>query len=48
MGQYFEWVNFDKGEIIATWPWPNGQKPHECTYVECEETDAALTMLAGE
>lgn len=48
MGQYFEWVNFDKGEIIATWPWPNGQKLHECAYVGCEETDAALTMLAGE
>ena len=48
MGQYFEWVNCDKREIIATDPWPNGQKLHECAYLECPETDAALTMLAGD
>lgn len=48
MGQYFEWVNYDKREIMATDPWPNGQKLHECTYLGCLETDAALTMLAGD
>lgn len=48
MGQYFNWVNFDKLEYIATDPWPNGSKLVECTYLGCEETDAALTMLAGE
>ncbi len=48
MGQYFNWVNFDKREYIDTAPWPNGQKLVECTYLGCEETDAALTMLAGE
>lgn len=48
MGQYFEWVNFDKREIIATDPWPNGQKLHECAYIGCPETDATLTMLAGD
>lgn len=48
MGQYFEWVNFDKREIIATDPWPNGQKLHECAYIGCPETDAVLTMLAGD
>lgn len=48
MGQYFEWVNYDKREIIATDPWPNGQKLYECAYLGCPETDAALTMLAKE
>lgn len=48
MGQYFEWVNFNKGEIIAPWPWPNGQKLVESAYAGCVETDAALTMLAGD
>ena len=48
MGQYFSWVNLDKDEIIETYAWPNGEKLHECAYVGCEETDAALTMLAGD
>lgn len=48
MGQYFEWVNFDKHESVETWPWPNGQKLVESAYVGCEQTDAVLTMLAGE
>lgn len=47
MGQYFNWVNFDKNEIIEDWPWPNGNKLHKSAYLGCEETDAALTMLAG-
>lgn len=46
VGQYFNWVNFDKRQIIETWIWPNGQGLQECAYVGCEETDAALTMLA--
>ncbi|OUP09804.1 hypothetical protein [Collinsella sp. An2] len=48
MGQYFSWVNFDKNEIIEDWPWANGSKLHESAYLGCEETDAALTMLAGD
>lgn len=48
MGQYFNWTNFDKGEFIDTDIWPNGQKLVESAYYGCEETDAALTMLAGE
>lgn len=48
MGQYFEWVNYDKREIIMTDPWPNGQKLRQCAYIGCPETDAALTMLAGD
>lgn len=48
MGQYFNWVNLDKNEIIETWAWPNGQKLVESTYYGCEETDAALTMMAGD
>lgn len=48
MGQYFNWTNFDKNELIETDIWPNGQKLVECAYYGCEETDAALTMLAGE
>lgn len=48
MGQYFDWVNFDKREIIAADPWPNGQKIHESAYLGCPETDAVLTMLAGD
>lgn len=48
MGQYFNWVNLDKGEIVADWPWPNGQGIHESAYLGCEETDAALTMIAGD
>lgn len=48
MGQYFNWVNFDKNEIIEDWPWSNGNKLHESAYLGCEETDAALTMLAGD
>lgn len=48
MGQYYYWVNFDKDEIIEIWPWPNGMGLHECAYLGCEETDAALTMLAGD
>lgn len=48
MGQYFEWVNYDKREIIMIDPWPNGQKLRWCAYIGCPETDAALTMLAGD
>lgn len=48
MSQYFNWVNLDKGEIIADWPWPNGQGIHESAYLGCEETDAALIMIAGD
>lgn len=48
MSQYFNWVNLDKGEIVADWPWPNGQGIHESAYLGCEETDAALTMIAGD
>lgn len=48
MGQYFYWVNFDKDELIETWPWPNGAGLHESAYAGCEETDAAITMLAGD
>lgn len=48
MGQYFNWVNFDKAEFIHTDIWPNGQKLVESAYYGCEETDAALTMIAGE
>ena len=48
MSQYFNWVNLDKGEIIADWPWPNGPGIHESAYLGCEETDAALTMIAGD
>lgn len=48
MSQYFNWVNLDRSEIIADWPWPNGQGVRESAYLGCEETDAALTMIAGD
>ena len=48
MGQYFEWVNFDKRESITCYPWPCGNKLHESAYIGCPETDAALTMIAGD
>ena len=48
MSQYFNWVNFDKREIIADWPWPCGSGLRESAYVGCEKTDAVLTMLASD
>lgn len=48
MSQYFEWVNFDKRESITTFPWPCGPGLHESAYIGCPETDAALTMIAGD
>lgn len=48
MGQYFEWVNYDRREIIDTDVWDCGVKLHESAFVGCEMTDAALTMLAGD
>lgn len=48
MSQYFNWVNFDKREIIADWPWTCGSGLRESAYVGCEKTDAVLTMLASD
>lgn len=47
MGQYFEWLNLDKMEMIGNSPWKCGSKLPDNTYVGNEKTDAVLTLLAS-
>lgn len=46
MGQYFDWVNPDKKEMIGSYPWKCGFKLEENTYLGNEKTDAMLTLMA--
>jgi hypothetical protein len=47
MGQYFDWVDLDKREYIDGFPWRGGPKLRESSWLGNEETNAALTLLAG-
>ena len=48
MGQYFEWVNLDKRELLDSSAFADGLELYETSYVGSERTGAALTLLAGD
>ena len=45
MGQYFQWVNFDKRQYLDDEMFPDGLKATESAYVGSPKTDAVTTLL---
>lgn len=45
MGEYFEWINFDKREFLSNYPWNHGYKLLESCVDDREETGAVSALL---